>query len=78
MKSLEITVNRITTKASLLEMLGCKNKWVIINGIVGILQSIQREDGSGNCFNVGITLDGGTSQTVFVRFNNCYPHHQSR
>jgi hypothetical protein len=42
-----------------------------INGVRGVLKSIEREDGSGNTFNVTINSDfSGKAITVFVRFNS--------
>lgn len=38
-----------------------------VNPIVGILQSIQREDGSGHNFNLTIKQTNGKDITVFVR-----------
>jgi hypothetical protein len=42
------------------------SKIVKIDGFTGIIQSIQMEDGSGNCFNVSIRNPLET-RTVFVR-----------
>lgn len=50
---------------SLLAMSGvCE---VRIAGVTGILQAIEREDGSGKCFNVTLLTKGGGRKTVFVR-----------
>lgn len=35
--------------------------------VSGIVLGIDREDGSGRCFNVRLRLPGGVIQTVFVR-----------
>jgi len=40
---------------------------ITLKGVTGILQSIQREDGSGKCFNVVLHTSNG-ERTVFVRF----------
>lgn len=37
-------------------------------GVIGYLQSIQREDGSGKCFNVTLqTTNSGKLTTIFFR-----------
>jgi hypothetical protein len=41
--------------------------WLAIKGVVGILQSVAREDGSGKNFNVGLLADG-VLKTVFISF----------
>lgn len=38
-----------------------------IKGVCGILQSVEREDGSGKNFNVGLLVDG-VLKTVFISF----------
>ena len=41
---------------------------VEINGIVGMVNSVEKEDGSGRCFNVGIIPNGkGNAHKVFIR-----------
>lgn len=41
-------------------------RMVTVGGVTGLLSSLEREDGSGRCFNVTIyTTDG--MRTVFVR-----------
>jgi hypothetical protein len=42
---------------------------VTIAGVTGILQAVEREDGSGKCFNVVMLTKGGR-KTVFVRCVN--------
>jgi len=45
-------------------------KQVMLRGFVGLIQSIEMEDGSGHCFNVTISdISSGQpkSKTVFVR-----------
>ena len=43
-----------------------QRKQVMLRGFVGLIQSIQMEDGSGYCFNVTMTNRLGT-KTVFIR-----------
>ena len=42
------------------------NRAVALNGVRGIVQAIEREDGSGHCFNVRLSTVGG-DKWVFVR-----------
>jgi hypothetical protein len=42
------------------------NRVVALNGVRGIVQAIEREDGSGHCFNVRLSTVGG-DKWVFVR-----------
>ena len=65
-----ISVLVVETKADLLEALGLAGtQYVSVNGEVGILQSVEREDGSGNCFNVTLLGYGNKTNTVFFRCN---------
>ena len=43
------------------------SKPVTIAGVMGYLESIEREDGSGSSFNVTLTLLNGKRKTVYVR-----------
>jgi hypothetical protein len=55
------------TKYTLFSLLAASNaEPVTINGIKGYVSAIQREDGSGRCFNVTLNTSKG-KQTVFVR-----------
>ena len=54
------------TKWQLFNALASRNPIISINGIAVILSAIQREDGSGNTFNLTVYKDG-TSYKCFVR-----------
>ena len=61
------TVFNIVTKNDLFNAMGASgNMEVLINGRVGTLQSVQREDGSGTKFNVKICrYDNKTMKFVY-------------
>ena len=40
----------------------------VVNNLYGIISSIEREDGSGRCFNIRICLCDGGYVTTFKRF----------
>lgn len=69
-----ITVYKIETKADLqAALVRSGNEMVMVNGRVGTLQSVQREDGSGNCFNIKLgRYDAKTmrfvTETLFLKF----------
>lgn len=69
-----ITALKIETREELFSALGAAgNVNVAIAGRIGTLQSVQREDGSGKCFNVTLCrYDNSTMRFVydkiFVRF----------
>ena len=66
-------VFQITTKNELCAALTRSgNEMVMVNGRVGTLQSVQREDGSGNCFNIKLgRYDANTmrfvTETLFLK-----------
>lgn len=59
----------VWTKHQLFSLLGSKNTPVVtINGVTGVLNSIQREDGSGSSFNVRLVCTTtAQSKMVYVR-----------
>ena len=64
-------MNDQLTKWQLFSILTSKDGLIFIKGVTGILKEIQREDGSGNCFNLRIETrpfaGGSKIETVFVR-----------
>jgi hypothetical protein len=40
---------------------------ITLNGVAGILTSVQREDGSGDSFNVSIRTPNGQIRTIHIR-----------
>lgn len=68
-----ITAHKIETKADLqAALIRSGNQNVCVNGRIGTLQSVQREDGSGNCFNIKISrYDAKTlryvTETLFLK-----------
>lgn len=67
--SVKITPCQQFTKFQLFSLLGSKNTPVVtINGVTGVLNSIQREDGSGSSFNVRLVCTTtAQSKMVYVR-----------
>jgi hypothetical protein len=67
-----LKVYRPETSAELVELLLKDSKggtpYVSVQGIVGILLGVQREDGSGRSFNVNLKPVGEDVRTVYVRF----------
>ncbi len=57
------------TKFQLFSLLARSNnsQTVTVAGVTGLLQSIEREDGSGHNFNVTLSLADNTYTTVFVK-----------
>ena len=64
-----LTVLIIKTAADLWHAMGMTNPMILIQGRVGLLQSVQRENGSGKAFNVTLMpVQSDVMQSVFIRF----------
>lgn len=66
---LEIIMSQVGFVGLLMALTSPGPAWVNIQGVRGILQSIQREDGSGRCHNVTL-LVGNELKTLFVRIQS--------
>jgi hypothetical protein len=58
------------TKWQLFNALGSRNARISINGIAVILVSVQREDGSGNSFNIEVYGPDNRLYKSYVRTND--------
>ena len=64
---MEMQLTKYNLFKFLTEPLGSTPEYITINGYTGYILAISREDGSGHCFNVSLSLKRGGYKQIFVR-----------